>query len=79
MVGILLLLQEYPMTEVEAALMKAEEAASLRADIVRHFLVLESGPVTPLPALVPEALQGFSIPRDTPDHFDALLGMGGVA
>ncbi len=79
MVAILLLLQEYPMPSVEEALEKAEEAGAVRADTVRQFLILASVPSPPLPAIVPEALQGVLVPQNTPDHFDALLCVGGAA
>ncbi len=79
MVAILLLLQEYPMQEVENALLKAEESRAVRADIVRQFLILESVPEPPLPAILPAALLEVTIPRNTPDHFDSLLSAGGAA
>jgi len=79
MVAILLLLQEYRLQAVENALVKAEESGAVRADTVRQFLILASVPDVPLPAIVPAALQELSIPRNTPDHFDALLSVGGAA
>jgi hypothetical protein len=79
MVAILLLLQEYPMQAVENALVKAEESRAVRSDTVRQFLILESAPKPPLPAIVPTALLEMTIPRNTPDHFDSLLSVGGAA
>ena len=74
MVAILLLLQEYPMQEVEKALLKAEESRA-----VRQFLILQSAPEPPLPAIVPAALLEMTIPQNSPDHFDSLLSVGGAA
>ena len=78
MVAILLLLQTYPMKSVETALAKSEAAGSIRADTVRQFLLLESAPPVPLPALLPDRLQDIVVPLNTPDHFDALLSVGGL-
>ena len=79
MVAILLLLQDYPMEEVENALVKAEESRAIREDTVRQFLILKSAPKPPLPAIVPAVLLEMAIPQNTPDHFDALLSVGGAA
>ena len=79
MVAILLLLQDYPMEEVENALVKAEESRAIREDTVRQFLILKSAPKPPLPAIVPAALLEMAIPQNTPDHFDSLLSVGGAA
>ena len=71
MVAILLLLQTSPIKSVETALEMAEAAGSLRAETVRQFLLLESAPPIPLPALLPERLQDIVIPLNTPDHFES--------
>jgi hypothetical protein len=44
MVAILLLLQDYPMPDVEKSLLKAAEARAVMEDTVRQFLILESAP-----------------------------------
>ncbi len=76
MVAILLLLIEYPQDEIEKALVRAQETMLFRADTIRQFLLLNRAPPVPPPAAVPMALQGVSVPCDTPAHFDTLLLVG---